>query len=171
MAQLAQIIYASGLGIYQALNTIVTPGATDAQINASLAAATGGAAAYEVRQQQMLAALQPYFPHYNPNWVAAYTQWVTQLIGQIQVFLQPIIVDGQQHGGHYNPAVIAAQQADIIGYMADLNVFRNPANYSQLQAPYFAQVPVELPEREDLVPGDFDPEEIGIDSVELAASP
>lgn len=170
MWPLAQIIYAGGLGIYQSLNTIVTPGSTDGQINASLAGATGGTAAYELHQQQMLAALQPFFPHYNPRWVAAYTQWVNQLIGQIQVFLQPIIVDGQEHGGHYNPAVIAAQQADIIGYMADLNVFRNPANFDQLQAPYYAQVEVDLPEREDSAPGSFDPEEIGITSVKPADS-
>jgi hypothetical protein len=168
--QLAQLIYMAGLAIFQALNTIVEPGSTDDQISASLAAATGDASAYEIRQIQMLEALQPFFPHYNPNWVAAYTQWVTLLIAQIQPFLQPIIVDGQEHGGHYDPAVIAGQQADIIGYMGDLNIFRNPANYPQWQAPYTDYARVALSAREDLTPGDFDANEIGIRAVQLASA-
>lgn len=170
MWPLAQTVYARGLEVFRALNAIVAAGATDAQIAAALAAATGGAAGYELSQQQMLATLQPFFPHYNPRWVAAYTQWVNQLIGQIQLFLHPIVVDGQDHGGHYTPAVIAAQTPDIIGYMGDLNVFRNPANYDQLQAPYVADSAVALPAQDDLRPGHFDPEEVGISSAEVQAT-
>ena len=168
MDQLAQIIYQTGFAIFQALNTIVTQGTPDAQIAAALQNASGAAIAYEVRQQQMLVALQPFFPHYNPNWVAAYTMWVNQLIGQIQIYLSPIEVYGQQHGGHFDWAAIAPQAPDLMGYMGDLNVFRNPANYDQWQAPYVAASGGKLPTRDvPATPGTFDPKKVGIASAKV----
>ncbi|MDR6120261.1 hypothetical protein QE370_003445 [Aeromicrobium sp. SORGH_AS981] len=163
MAQ-AIALYNLGLTIYRALQVIATPGSSNAQIAAAIATINTTTTAYQNTLSNMWNFLQPYFPHYNQRYVTAFQDWVGNGVTRIDTALAPVIMDGNAHGGVYSQAVLAAQAPDLMVCMGDLNAFRNPYNAQQLEVPYY-NAPgqaLQLPEREEILPGDFDPDTIGL---------
>jgi hypothetical protein len=128
-------VYDAGLQIFLALNAIL-----EHQSDETIAAAINVVGQWEATYQNGLGGcwtlMQPYLQNYNPQYIAALQQWVVAANAIIYGAINPIILDGNTHGGHYNVVIINAQVPPIQGAMAEMNALRNPINLDQYQAPF-----------------------------------